>query len=234
MRYADFREIPEIRAMVVIVALLFLYSLICWRSNGRRLWTILFPWMGGKARAGWTRLATPRRCIFYDTNDKYEHELVKSRFIEHSQRIEELIEGVLRKDLGANTQPLNVLKQRWRCLVDGAGYYSIRRQIPLFAGGWAQTRTPSNSKCILGLEPLYCLFKPIAEDAIGHELVHVAQEAREQGLRKEWFVTGWPSLRHTFAMEGEAWLTFRLIPGVFVIAWTLCILYAWGWPLVWR
>src|SRR4051812_10285950 len=128
---------------------------------------------------------------------------------------EPTIVRVLRKNRVGGDAELEARTLKWRSLVKGATYYLLYRRMSWLAGA-AQTEGPRTSRCVLGMEPAYIIIQRIRADTIGHELIHVAQEARGEELRKEWAVRSlWQAFGDELAMETEAWFLFRLVPTLF-------------------
>lgn len=201
-----------------VAATLGLYFSMWWTPDGRRRWEILVA-RKRQPLPGWSRLNTPSRVIYHCPNSP-ENDGVKRLFHEgatESKKIKSKIVKVLDKGSKRRVAPSTI--DTWEILTDTATCHIIYRREPFMAGGWAQTKGESTSDCILGLEKFFCRLGAWTESAVGHELVHTAQEVREFALRQEWRqLPFWRSFWRFFRIEGEAHLHFWLWPLTLLLA----------------
>lgn len=212
-----------------LIAFFTTYRLAWWTASGVRVYWRLIPVF--KPVRGWKKLCTPSRVIFYCPEDNTANENIRRVFLQKVllDEVAVIIVRVLSKE--STTSDTRVMFRIWEDAIKRARYFRLYRREPLMAGGWAQTRTNRTSDCILGLEDLYSRCGRWTTHAVGHELVHVAQEIREKALRKEWDPT-----RHfidELLVEWEAHYCFKLWPYTVFFCTTIIIVLIFCWQLLW-
>ena len=218
-----------------VAFLCFLYYSSWWTTDGYRRWWKWILWKR-KPRKGWSRLRTPGRVIYHCASSP-EDDTVKRLFFEgatETSKIRKKIFKVLAKDSESGAT-LSAITE-WDAIVESARCLSIYRREPLMAGGWAQTVNANTSQCILGMELGFCNLGCWTESAVGHELVHTAQEVREYALRKEWEDSSYIQAIWRYArFEGEAHLHFWLWPItlLFILS-VLALLLLASWSDLWQ
>jgi hypothetical protein len=200
------------------------YWLCWWTKKGKRVGCHLLPIR--PALSGWERLSTPRnrRCLYCRPSEEMLNDRIRNKFLRTagSNEVAAKIRIALQEDLAwQDRSHATQLFARWGQLLEEAYICQIYSTMPLATGGWAQSLSGETSDCILGLEWFYSKLGKWTTQAIGHELIHVAQEARDGALRREW---SRQPISWGIMIEAEAHYHFRLWPYTFLgIAVTLVL-----------
>ncbi len=209
---------------------------------------------GRKPKPGWVQLPTPKRYCVYHKPDDFSANGRVAKLFQHAIVVDEkriskrIISRVLVKGLKGDKERIESLRTerslKWGRLVaeSETSCFVVYPCKPFVVIGWAQSKNAHTSDCILGLEGfiLQCaeiiLLRHLTLSTMGHELVHVAQEARggiptrtEMPLRDEWLEKGgfWKWLR----IESEAWSMFPLSCLTFAIPAALITIWFFSFPL---
>lgn len=223
------KQLPgQLRAEVPVAAgcvfALIAYICVCWTSDGRRVFEVL---LRRKGREGWTELPTPLRKIYHIPDDKggrVKNRHVRQLFWETVRLV--AVRGTIEGMMAPRHPKFGKRMKRFWCQVKTARYFTIYRKLTCIAGGWAQTEKTYNSRCILGFEPEILFLNGTVAHALfvaaaGHELAHIAQEARDQTLRREGITQGTNAeklrkISRIIWTEIEAHSLFPLFPVTFL------------------
>ena len=162
-----------------------------WTPGGRRFAFCLRR----SLYADWKLLPTPRYTIYYRRLQTGDHSDVKDIFFAVSKRAEvwKKMARIFRRG-GNSEEDARKQLQRWLKAVRLASYYLIIPRAPRCVGGLAQLHweAPLPPRllghiplCVLGMERFILRRPALAENAAIHELVHVAQECRDELLTHE-------------------------------------------------
>ena len=227
---------PDLRAALVflgLVLLLIVHWLASWTPDGRRNWAKIFRLKSG--RPGWKRLCTPppHKTVYFSKDDISANTRIAglAKRVAAMPWVEDEIKKVLNKR--ASWYEFNNRYRKWEQLVEDAMYLQVYRRFPGIAGGWAQSKTNRTSDCVLGMESLWLRLGTLTDHSIGHELVHLAQEARDGALREEWKKHGWlDSAKMVWRIEGEAIACFPRPPLALIISAAIVVVVAF-FPQMW-
>jgi len=187
-----------------LLVLVFFYWLCCWTKSGKRVIEVALR--RHPNRSDWNPLPTPRRTLFIRTLDTTSNAIVAALFraAVADPRISEIIEAIVGDEMKfGELHSVLHLAEFWR----------LYPRLAQTVAAWAQTRDRASSNIVLGLEWPWHKLGLISTHAVGHELVHVAQEVREHALRAEW--DGLDVIRATL-LELEAHLAFKLVAAVWL------------------
>lgn len=172
------------------------------------MWAWITFW-NNTPRLGWKPLPTPRRIIYIDTKATERNQEIADLFLRgrESPSITDVIDQVLSLESSFWDVPEKI--RLWNDRVKTAKCYRIHRCICWIAGGWAQRESAQSGVYVFGLEAPWLWLGIVTQHAVGHELVHAAQDVRSGIFQAEW---SGMSLMQALFVEGEALVAFCLVP----------------------
>lgn len=184
---------------IAAVLLIVTYALSCWTSDGKRLGLFFLP----SKFDDWEPLGTPPRsrllpfiryAIYHRKRQIGDHARVRKLFFKTARikAIQRKMGRLFRKG-GGTEYYARRMRIRWLLSLRASKFYLIIPRFPRSAGGWAQAHPEVSNqaekcewaKCILGMERFILGRSRLAKSTATHEMIHVAQELRDNLLSDE-------------------------------------------------